>query len=617
MNRLPRSLWITLLVLGIHSISSGPTWGQAGLRDSLDKLDTNGNGDLEPDEITPLARPYLERIAEARRMSLDRPNDIAKLQEAARIYYALQNGVSRENVRPDRQGSMRGFGPSDDEVMVPQFGLAEVKYPYTPDDVEEAEDTLRKYDRDRDGYLNRYEARRARWSRRDPFEMDLNEDDRLSKLELTQRYARRRLLEDDASELIQKARRVGNGIRESEGKERDDPRGRNAWWARGGSSFWLTASMMGRFDANKNGRLENNETQELGLPVGQIDIDRNNEISRSELIEFVQDLQDKVGDPADGLPSWFFELDTNADQQVSIAEFADEWSDQRIEEFASLDLNQDGLLTSSEVIRSKAMTGGEYATTAAEVIPPKRTIISEIEVTDDVIIGDLNVQVSITHSNNSHLDAFLTGPDGQRIELFTEVGGRDDNFKNTIFDDQAREPITKARPPFEGTYLPEGLLKRQPGLSAFNGKNLKGIWQLVIRATRSDRFGMLHRWSLQVRPEGDMLDRRLLESSDENGSTTSLTSSPAFNPRPSESRDWSGYGSMSRERSDPYPPQRGDGRPERNDDRNWGKAKSELAEVGKRLEAAVKSGRMTKEQAKRTWEAIAARAKAREAAQSD
>ncbi len=43
-------------------------YAQAGLRDSLVRLDKNQDGEISPDEITPLARPYLERITRARRM---------------------------------------------------------------------------------------------------------------------------------------------------------------------------------------------------------------------------------------------------------------------------------------------------------------------------------------------------------------------------------------------------------------------------------------------------------------------------------------------------------------------------------------------------------------------
>ena len=114
--------------------------------------------------------------------------------------------------------------------------------------------------------------------------------------------------------------------------------------------------------------------------------------------------------------------------------------------------------------------------------------------------------LSITHSHTSYLDAYLTGPDGQRIELFTEVGGNDDHFDGTIFDDQSQTPITKARPPFQGSFIPEGALKRQPSLGSFNGKSVKGVWQLVVRGSRSERWGMLHSWELIVTPVDNMMD---------------------------------------------------------------------------------------------------------------
>jgi hypothetical protein len=68
-----------------------------------------------------------------------------------------------------------------------------------------------------------------------------------------------------------------------------------------------------------------------------------------------------------------------------------------------------------------------------------------------------------------------------------------------VFDDQARIPISKGQAPFKDSFLPAGLLKREPGLSVFNGKSAKGIWQLIIRGSRSDRFGMLHSWHLRMK----------------------------------------------------------------------------------------------------------------------
>lgn len=510
----------------------GEAFGQAGLRDALEKLDRNGDGLIERDEITPLARPYLERIAKARRISLEQANRIDRLQEAARIYYALQNGVSGRDVRPEPKGSVLTFGPEKEEPLVPEFGLARVKFQYTQADLDEADRTMRRCDRNDDGYIDRREAARAPWTHRNPFDDDLNKDDRLTRLELTQRYARRRLLDNAADELVRKSRRVGNGIRRSteEEKERKD---QSQWWRRGGSDFWLTATLMGRFDANRNGRLEKEEAEGLNLPAVQVDADRDGEISRDELFNYVKERQTEASGGVEGLPGWFYELDGNRDGQVAMEEFATEWSEAKIREFTSLDVNGDGLLTVSEVTDSKAMVGGSYRNDEAVVLAPRKTIISEIEVNEDYKIGDLNVQLSITHSHVSYLDAYLTGPDGQRIELFTAIGGSSDNFDDTIFDDQSREPITRAKPPFQGKYLPEGLLNRQPGLSHFNGKSVKGVWQLVIRGTRNERFGMLHHWGLFVRPIEDMLDAPPLEE-DAETSETAVEPGQVGESRPAE-----------------------------------------------------------------------------------
>lgn len=481
---------------------------QAGLRDSLELLDRDQDGMIDPDEITPLARPYLERIGESRRLSLDRPNRIDKWQEAARIYYAMKNGVRSEPVRTSRERTLKGFRLDDDDTVVPEFGLPEVKYRYTQDDLEEADDQLRRYDRDRDGYLDRRESARARWTHIDPFMMDFNKDDRLSRLELAQRYARRRMLRDDSSELIQRVRRVGNGIRPSvTNDDRDEDRRRRDWYRNGGDRFWLTAAVMERFDDNDNGRLEIAETVDLGLPAGAIDADQNGELSRDELFAYFKTLQDQTGGVVEGLPSWFYELDGNRDQQVDLTEFGSEepLTDARVEQFMAMDTNQDGLLAPLEVLSSKAMMGGVFENADAEILPPQKTIVSEIDVEEGFRIADLNLRLDLTHTNVGDLDGYLTGPDGTRVELFTEVGGRENNFQNTVFDDQASVPITKTRPPFDGSFQPEALVKRQPGLSAFNGKSIQGIWQLTIRCSRSERFGMLHRWALIATPDQETL----------------------------------------------------------------------------------------------------------------
>ena len=60
-----------------------------------------------------------------------------------------------------------------------------------------------------------------------------------------------------------------------------------------------------------------------------------------------------------------------------MAEFATEWTDAKLTEFRTLDANDDGLLTATEALQSKALSGGTYSNLNAEVLPPRKTIISK------------------------------------------------------------------------------------------------------------------------------------------------------------------------------------------------------------------------------------------------
>lgn len=521
-HRFAFSNWILSGLALSLCITAAPNsvFAQAGLRESIEKLDKNNDGYIESDEVTPLARPYLERILKGRSSSdpFYRPVSIERIREAARIYYAVKNGVSGRSVYPDTDAKVKSFGPQRNETIVPEFGLAKIRFPYTQADIDETESTLRRSDRNQDGMIDRAEALRARWTHRDPFADDLNGDDRLSRMELIQRYARRRLLEGDSDELVQRARRVGSGIESSrKSNKRDD---RSEWWRKGGSEYWLTASIMGRFDTNRNGRLEVAEAQQLGFRPGRVDVDGDGELTRDEMFALITQLQDEVGDMTETLPAWFFENDANRDGQIAMHEFTTEWTLRKHQEFELLDTNGDGILTAMEAAKSKTAVGGSYQNNEAQVLPTRRTLISEIEVTDDFLISDLNVQISITHSHTGHLDGYLTGPEGQRVELFTEIGGSGDHFDQTIFDDQSKIPITKAKAPFKGTYAPEAIQKKQPGLAVFNDKSVKGVWQLIIRGTRNDRFGLLHSWGLTVKPKEELPGSTLTQPMQEGEKTT-------------------------------------------------------------------------------------------------
>ncbi len=120
------------------------------------------------------------------------------------------------------------------------------------------------------------------------------------------------------------------------------------------------------------------------------------------------------------------------------------------------------------------------------------TITSEIEITESVIISDINISLNIEHTWNDDLTITLTAPDNTTIvELTSGNGGDTDNYTNTVFDDQAANPITGGTGPFTGTFQPEG------SLAEFNGLSTQGIWTLTIADGANFDGGQLLDWSIE------------------------------------------------------------------------------------------------------------------------
>ncbi len=500
-----------LAVLVLGGMVSIPTTASAQ-SDWVRQLDANSNGYIEPSEITDRSRSYLERFARDYGLDLSRPVSVRRLEDAARRYYESRNRSreSSDQAPAEVLSTVRGFGPEPGRAVVADFGSPQLKYPYTQADLDQADETLSRYDRDKDGFLDASEIERGRWRGDSPSDSDLNGDGRLSRLELAQLYAKVRIMEQrsalslGSSPSPQATVTSSRDERSSDSSGRYDRRSRSA--DRGSRS--LAYSIIERYDLNKNGVLEPREMASVGIDLGKADYNRDGLVDRNELAEFLfVEMENAGNDLSELLPTWFFELDRNSDGQIEMAEFTEEWDAEKATEFASYDANGDGIITADELLTSKRLVGGNFSNQEAKILLPRSVVVSEIQVDEDIIIGDLNVQLSITHTYVDQLDGYLIGPDGQRIELFSRVGGSDDHFDRTIFDDQASTNITRARAPFRGNYQPGAIAKRQKGLSSYNGQTLKGLWQLMIRSSRSDRSGVLHDWSLIVEPSQDSVDR--------------------------------------------------------------------------------------------------------------
>ncbi len=52
-----------------------------------------------------------------------------------------------------------------------------------------------------------------------------------------------------------------------------------------------------------------------------------------------------------GLPEWFLKKDVDGDGQVSMAEFATDWTPEEIDKFNRYDLDRDGVITAAECLK--------------------------------------------------------------------------------------------------------------------------------------------------------------------------------------------------------------------------------------------------------------------------
>jgi MYXO-CTERM domain-containing protein len=141
------------------------------------------------------------------------------------------------------------------------------------------------------------------------------------------------------------------------------------------------------------------------------------------------------------------------------------------------------------------------STTEVEIPEGPGFITASLEVPDDVIIGDLNVNLRLDHIWPLDLDVHLIAPGGNQVGLFTDL--------NTIvrvpdliyeafdltLDDEAAIPVDAYRSSIAGTFMqPED----QYRLHWFDGQNARGTWTLKIWDDEADLGGTLESWGLSI-----------------------------------------------------------------------------------------------------------------------
>lgn len=126
-----------------------------------------------------------------------------------------------------------------------------------------------------------------------------------------------------------------------------------------------------------------------------------------------------------------------------------------------------------------------------------------IEIPHHFIITDLDVRISITHTNVIDLQIFLRSPTEKVIclNMFDvydlDKFPRDENYKDytdTIFDDEAKGPVKEGEAPFAGRFKPIDPYE----LSKFDGEDAYGLWRLQIYDMWDWDTGTLNSFELMI-----------------------------------------------------------------------------------------------------------------------
>ncbi|RYY25806.1 MAG: T9SS type A sorting domain-containing protein [Chitinophagaceae bacterium] len=105
--------------------------------------------------------------------------------------------------------------------------------------------------------------------------------------------------------------------------------------------------------------------------------------------------------------------------------------------------------------------------------------------------GVVSVCINVTHTWVSDLTVSLIAPDGTQVLLAGGVGGSDNNFTNTCFNQGATSSIASGAAPFTGTWKPMGNLGYLN-----NGQNANGTWKLHIMDNVAQDQGTVLNWNI-------------------------------------------------------------------------------------------------------------------------
>ena len=352
----------------------------------LKQSDANGNGSLEPEEMSGHNKALLTRLGVNTDKSVEISKAIKKLnQDSKSSQSSEQSGDAGQASLKQKNLKVPGFGVEKTQATVRSFSSdARPTKTYNQNIVQQTDRAMQRYDRNGDGVLDEGEIKNARWGNPRPSISDLNGDGRLTRDELSERYASREKNSESSRDNDRSRDRDRDRDRDKE-RERDKARedyrksalARPQYTAPSSSkprtsdrkkNQRYAQSMIKEHDKNKDGKLDESEMEKMRRPPSGADSNGDGFVTTNELAESfgksnnasspksrttsrnrsVSSRKSSSSSRSRSGSSSMGKLDANGDNQIQMHEFSDEWDEDIVEEYYEADKNRDGVITAAE-----------------------------------------------------------------------------------------------------------------------------------------------------------------------------------------------------------------------------------------------------------------------------
>ena len=303
---------------------------------------------------------------------------------------------------PPESNGVPGFGIESDDGDSKSSGRKKRKEKFDDEIMERVQSTFDRYDRNKDGSLDKAEMKDARWGSPPPERNDTNRDGKLSRTELAARYRDRETARSNSkssssrpsSSRGEAARKSAaeKAARDRRERERSKYRSKSpstSSYSRKKSSTVPSStvsadtkakyqkyakSLIKNYDKDSDGKLSKDELKQMRRPPAGADMDKDGFVSESELRDSLSGANKKQTTTSStkqddkpkkrfgrkgssssknssgysGSSSSFDKLDADANRKVEMHEFSTKWDDKKVKEFYEKDKNNDGVISLRE-----------------------------------------------------------------------------------------------------------------------------------------------------------------------------------------------------------------------------------------------------------------------------